>query len=160
MKATGIPKVSRNWSVVLKICNVPRSPSNLRFPVPRRPRRSLLKTATNADGRFLRHRGVESGWAGVDTGANGGISWSAGGALVRHLQGKLLVIWDGAPIHWARVVKTFLSDGGAQRLWLEQVLGYAPDPNPVESIWHYLKRVRLANVCCRTLKEVRYAGRL
>ena len=79
---------------------------------------------------------------------------------MRHLQGKLLVIWDGAPIHRARVVKTFLSDGGAQRLWLEQVLGYAPDLNPVESIWHYLKRVRLANVCCRTLKEVRYAGRL
>ena len=40
------------------------------------------------------------------------------------------------------------------------MLEYAPDLNPVESIWHYLKRVRLANVCCRTLKEVRYAVRL
>ena len=80
--------------------------------------------------------------------------------LLRHIQGKLLVIWDGAPIHRAQVVKTFLSDGGGQRLWLEQLPGYAPDLNPVEGIWHYLKRVRLGNVCCRTLKEVRYEVRL
>ncbi len=80
--------------------------------------------------------------------------------LLRHIQGKLLVIWDGALVHRAQVVKTFLPDGGGQRLWLEQLPGYAPDLNPVEGIWHYLKRVRLGNVCCRTLKEVRYEVRL
>lgn len=80
--------------------------------------------------------------------------------LLRHVSGKLLVIWDGAPIHRSKVVKAFLSEGGAERLWLEQLPGYAPDLNPVEGVWHYLKRVRLGNVCCRTLKEVRNEVRL
>ena len=31
--------------------------------------------------------------------------------FLRHIQGKLLVIWDGAPLRWVQVVKTFLSDG-------------------------------------------------
>ncbi len=80
--------------------------------------------------------------------------------LLRHMAGKLLVIWDGSPLHRAKVVKTFLAAGGAKRLWLEQLPGYAPDLNPVEGIWNYLKRVRLGNVCCRTLAEVRYEVRL
>ena len=80
--------------------------------------------------------------------------------LLRHTTGKLLVIWDGSPIHRSKVVKSFLAEGGAQRLWLEQLPGYAPDLNPVEGIWHYLKRVWLRNICCRTLQELRYELRL
>jgi DDE superfamily endonuclease len=55
--------------------------------------------------------------------------------LVRHLPGKLLVIWDGAPIHRGRPIKEFLSQGAAKRLRLEQLPGYAPDLNPDEGIW-------------------------
>ncbi len=80
--------------------------------------------------------------------------------LLRHIAGKLLVIWDGEPIHQAKVVKAFLPEGGAQRRWLEQLPGYAPDLNPMEGIWQYLKQVHLGNVCCRTLMEVRYEVRL
>ncbi len=80
--------------------------------------------------------------------------------LLRHIGGKLLVIWDGAPIHRCKVVKQFLADGGADRVWFEQLPGYAPELNPVEGIWRYLKRVRLRNVCCRTLAELRYEVRL
>jgi transposase len=80
--------------------------------------------------------------------------------LLRQIPGKLLVIWDGAPIHRSKVVKTFLAEGGAERLWLEQLPAYAPDLNPVEGIWRYLKRVRLRNICCRTLSDVRYELRL
>ena len=40
------------------------------------------------------------------------------------------------------------------------VQGYAPELNPVEGIWQYLKRVRLGNVCCGTLREVRHELRL
>ena len=43
------------------------------------------------------------------------------------------------------------------RFWLEQLPGFAPDLNPVEGLWQYLKRVRLGNICCHTRKEVRYA---
>ncbi len=80
--------------------------------------------------------------------------------LLQHLPGKLLVIWDGAPIHRSTVVKQFLAAGGAERVWLEQLPGYAPELNPVEGIWRYLKQVRLRNVCCRTLAELRYELRL
>ncbi len=80
--------------------------------------------------------------------------------LLQHLPGKLLVIWDGAPIHRSKVVKHFLADGGAARVWLEPLPAYAPELNPVEGIWRYLKRVRLRNVCCRTLNELRYELRL
>ncbi len=80
--------------------------------------------------------------------------------LVQHISGKVLVIWDGAPIHRSTVVKQFLAGGGVERVWLEQLPGYAPERNPVEGIWRYLKRVRVRNVCCRTLSDLRYALRL
>src|SRR5215211_533101 len=75
--------------------------------------------------------------------------------LLRHVPGKLLVIWDGAPIHRARVVKDFLARGAAARLQLEQLPGYAPELNPDEGIWHYLKQVELRNLCCDDLAELR-----
>jgi len=80
--------------------------------------------------------------------------------LLRHIPGKLLVIWDGAPIHRARVVKNFLVQGGAARIWLEQLPAYAPELNPDEGIWNYLKRVELRNLCCDDLAELRLELRL
>jgi transposase len=74
--------------------------------------------------------------------------------LLRHLPGKLLVIWDGAPIHRAQPVKDFLAQGAAARLQLEQLPGYAPDLNPDEGVWHYLKHVELRNLCCADLNEL------
>ena len=75
--------------------------------------------------------------------------------LLRKVPGKLLVIWDGAPIHRGQVVKDFLRRGAAKRLHLEQLPGYAPDLNPAEGIWSYLKRVELGNVCCTDLRDLR-----
>ncbi len=80
--------------------------------------------------------------------------------LLRHIPGKLLVIWDGSPIHRAKVVKQFLTTQLGQRVWLERLPAYAPELNPVEGVWQYLKRVRLGNVCCRTLTQLRYEVRL
>ena len=50
--------------------------------------------------------------------------------LMRHIPGKLLLVWDGSPIHRGRAVKDFLSSGAASRVQLERVPGYAPDLNP------------------------------
>ena len=36
--------------------------------------------------------------------------------LLRKIAGKLLVIWDGSPIHHGQAVKDFLSAGAAKRL--------------------------------------------
>jgi hypothetical protein len=47
--------------------------------------------------------------------------------LLDQVQEKLLVVWDGLPIHPSRAVKEFLAAGAAQRLWLGQLPGYAPE---------------------------------
>jgi hypothetical protein len=42
--------------------------------------------------------------------------------LLRQIPGKLLIIWDGSPIHRGRAVKEFLASGSAEdRLKLEQL---------------------------------------
>jgi len=74
--------------------------------------------------------------------------------LLRKIAGKLVVIWDGAPIHRGHEIKDFLKRGAAKRLHLEQLPGYAPDLNPDEGIWNYLKRMELGNVCCANLDQL------
>ena len=74
--------------------------------------------------------------------------------LLRKISGKIVLIWDGSPIHRAHEIKDFLKRGAAKRLHLEQLPGYAPDLNPDEGIWNYLKRVELGNVCCANLDAV------
>lgn len=74
--------------------------------------------------------------------------------LLRKLSGKIIVIWDGSPIHRGKDIKAFLSRGAAKRLHLEQLPGYAPDLNPDEGIWNYLKRVELRNLCCQNLVQL------
>lgn len=74
--------------------------------------------------------------------------------LLKEIAGKLLIIWDGAPIHRSQTIKTFLSQGASERIRLERLPGYAPDLNPDEGIWHYLKHVELRNICCSDLTHL------
>ncbi len=80
--------------------------------------------------------------------------------LLRQIPGKLLVIWDGAPIHHCQPVKDFLAAGAAARLHLERLPGYAPDLNADEGVWNLLKRVELRNRCCQDLDELGWELRL
>ena len=75
--------------------------------------------------------------------------------LLRQIAGKVLVVWDGSPIHRGQAVKNFLASGASHRLQLEQLPSYAPDLNPDEGVWKHLKYVELKNVCCQTLAELR-----
>jgi transposase len=75
--------------------------------------------------------------------------------LLRQIAGKVLVIWDGLPAHRSQLVKDFLRAEAAGRLWLVALPAYAPDLNPIEAIWNYLKRFELANLCTRSLDELR-----
>ena len=75
--------------------------------------------------------------------------------LLRKMRGKVLVIWDGSPIHKGQPIKDYLARGAATRLHLERLPGYAPDLNPDEGIWNYLKRVELKNRCCANLSDLR-----
>lgn len=41
--------------------------------------------------------------------------------LLRKVSGKILLIWDGSPIHRGHAIKAFLKRGAAKRLHLEQL---------------------------------------
>jgi transposase len=75
--------------------------------------------------------------------------------LLTRLKGKILLVWDGLPAHRSQLVKDFLSQGAAKRLQLLQLPAYAPELNPQEGIWNYLKNVELKNLCCHDLDELR-----
>ena len=80
--------------------------------------------------------------------------------LLIHVPGKLLVLWDRAPIHRSRVVKDFLAERAAARVHLEHLPAYAPELNPDEGIWNSLKRAELRNVSCSNLTQLRQELRL
>jgi transposase len=74
--------------------------------------------------------------------------------LLRKISGKLLVIWDGSPIHRANVIKQFLASQEGKRVHLERLPGYAPELNPQEQVWNLLKRRELKNLCCQDLTSL------
>lgn len=74
--------------------------------------------------------------------------------LRQEIKSKLWVIWDGSPIHRREVTK-FMADGGSESVHLESLPPYAPDLNPDEGVWHYLKNVELRKVSCKDLKQLR-----
>ena len=76
--------------------------------------------------------------------------------LHRHLGRKLLVIWDGSPIHRGHDVKDFLGNGGGRYIHLERLPGYAPDLNPDEGTWQHLKQVEMRNLCCLDLHHLQH----
>lgn len=67
---------------------------------------------------------------------------------------KLLVVWDGSPIHRNTDVRDYLANGAAKFIHLERLPAYAPDLNPDEGTWRHLKQVELANVCCSDLVDL------
>src|SRR5438477_13135461 len=73
--------------------------------------------------------------------------------LHRELGCPLLVIWDGSAIHRGAVVD-FLDQGGSQYVHRESLPPYAPDLNPDEGVWQYLKDVELRNLSCANLGEL------
>jgi transposase len=74
--------------------------------------------------------------------------------LLPHGSATLLVVWDGSPMHRGQV-RTYLADGGAQQIHLEQLPAYAPDLNPAEGVWHQLKSLDMRHLCCRNLAHLR-----
>jgi transposase len=75
--------------------------------------------------------------------------------ILHHIPGQILLVWDGLPAHRSQSVKDFLATPEAKRLTLLQLPPYAPELNPQEGIWRYLKYVELANLCCHDLDELR-----
>jgi transposase len=75
--------------------------------------------------------------------------------VLRHAGQRLLVIWDGSPIHRRAEVKEFLARAPCRGVWVERLPGYAPDLNPWDAGgWDHLKHVELRNLVCLDLDEL------
>lgn len=74
-------------------------------------------------------------------------------SLRRHLRGKVLLVWDRLGAHRARLTRDWIA---RQRRWLrvEWLPGYAPELNPVENLWAYLKAGDSANFCAADLTDL------
>lgn len=72
--------------------------------------------------------------------------------LRRHLRGPLIVIWDNLQPHRSKLIKQYAEQ--RSNLFLEYLPGYAPELNPVESIWSHAKCHRLTNYCPNEVEEL------
>jgi hypothetical protein len=67
---------------------------------------------------------------------------------------RLLVIWDGSPIHRRAAVTEFVAQSKG-KIRVERLPGYAPDLNPWDTGgWDHLKHVELRNITCMDLDEL------
>jgi transposase len=73
--------------------------------------------------------------------------------LLRHLPGRLLIVWDGLRSHRSRLVWEFVRQQRG-RLWLEFLPAYAPELNPVEYLSAHWKQHELPNFCPDNYREL------
>lgn len=66
---------------------------------------------------------------------------------------RLLVIWDGSPIHRRAEVNEFVAEA-RDAIVVERLPSYAPDLDPVEWPRRHLKQVELRNLSCRDLEQL------
>ncbi|NJS37259.1 MAG: IS630 family transposase [Brachymonas sp.] len=79
-------------------------------------------------------------------------------ALKAQLRQKLLIIWDGLKAHRSRLVREYV-DSQEGHIQIAFLPPYAPDLNPVEYLWAWLKRHALANYCPNDLSELNTTAR-
>jgi transposase len=87
--------------------------------------------------------------------------WCNGERTVRFLEalarwragkkGKLVLIWDNAPCHIARVVKAKAAELGIELVYLP---GYSPDLNPIERLWGWLREEVTRGHCHGSVGEL------
>lgn len=65
-------------------------------------------------------------------------------ALVKELNGRVVVVWDGGSMHKGDPIRQ-IQNSLADRLVLEKLPPYAPMLNPVEPSWSWLKWGQLSN---------------
>lgn len=72
--------------------------------------------------------------------------------LLRHFRGPVMVVWDRGPMHRGPAIRELQKK--YPRLHLESLPPYAPDLNPVEQLWSYLKWGRLCNFAPQDSSEL------
>jgi hypothetical protein len=76
------------------------------------------------------------------------VRWRAG------LPGRVVVIWDNAPCHVARVVTGHAAELGIALVFLP---GYSPDLNPIERLWDWMREEVTRGHCHASLAALRGA---
>ena len=76
--------------------------------------------------------------------------------LAGHFRDPLLLLWDRANIHRGLNTEVFLD---VMEWWHFYFPPYAPELNPVEYLWSYLKTNPLANLACPEVASLAAAGR-
>jgi len=71
----------------------------------------------------------------------------------RRIRNLITLAWDSIPIHSARCVRDYLA--AHRRIVVEPFPPYAPELNPVDNVWGYVKYHRLANYPPYNLDELR-----
>ena len=77
--------------------------------------------------------------------------------LMRQIQKPLLIVWDRLNTHRAVTVNRWLERH--PNVHIEYLPPYAPELNPVEHLWGYLKGNPLANWAPKEISELSYATR-
>ncbi len=78
--------------------------------------------------------------------------------LVKQIRQPILLIWDRLPAHRSRLVRDYL-DSLEDKVEVHYLPAYAPELNPAEYIWAYLKQHELPNFCPRDLGQLSAAAR-
>jgi len=65
--------------------------------------------------------------------------------------GKLVLIWDGAPYHRATAVRAAAAELGIE---LAPLPGYSPDLMPVEALWRWLREDVTYHHCHPTAEDL------
>jgi transposase len=73
--------------------------------------------------------------------------------LHRALGGRVVLVWDQLPGHVSRATRAYIEDN-ASWLHVQTLPGYAPELNPVEQCWAWVKNGPLAHYCAPTLTDL------
>ena len=76
--------------------------------------------------------------------------------LLEQIGSPLWLIWDGSPIHHGEPLDAFFREVGPEQVRLERLPAYAPELNPDEGVWEFLKRTELPNVSSFSLRKLRW----
>jgi transposase len=76
--------------------------------------------------------------------------------LSRHLHAPMALVWDRSNTHRTADLRAFFARIGSCTFHFP---AYAPELNPVEYVWSYLKTKPLANLACPNVEEFAVVGR-
>jgi putative transposase len=82
-------------------------------------------------------------------------------AFLQHLAdsipAKLVVFCDNARIHTSYETKSYIQQNLSDRLTLVHMPSYAPEFNPIEWLWAWIKKNFISNLCPKTLQQLQEA---